>query len=226
LKPYQDNHWYNVTQQTNVKMQKPWSAPCIFTIDANIGAGKTTVLEYLHKTFKVPIDPEPVQKWMPYLEEMYTHDKGAFEFQVRVWLDRCWVQQRPNMSPIIMERSPYFQRNVFVPVNVDNKRLTPHEHQMIEEMYAKSMSMWSPQGYIYLRSDPKKCHNRIAKRARDSEDAIPIDYLESLHKYHEDAYMAGVANGLPIIAIDVEGKTVECIAYETWKALQVLGLSV
>jgi len=200
-----------------------WTASRIFTVDANIGAGKTTVMEYLHKHYRIPIDPEPVQKWIPYLEEMYKENKGAFDFQVRVWLDRCWVQQRPNMAPIIMERSPYFQSNVFVPVNVDNKRLTQHELQMIQEMYARSMAMWSPQGYVYLRSDPTKCHARIAHRGRDSESAIPLEYLESLHKYHEEAYRAGVSQGLPIIVIDVEGKTVETIAEEVYKALTALG---
>jgi deoxyadenosine/deoxycytidine kinase len=196
----------------------------IFCVDANIGAGKTTVLNYLHTHYRLPIDPEPVQKWQPYLEEMYTHDKGAFEFQVRVWLDRCWIQQRPNMSDIVMERSPYFQANVFVPVNVDNKRLTEHEHQMITEMYDRSMSMWSPQGYIYLRSDPQKCLERIAKRARNSEEQIPLDYMQELHRYHELAYMKGISDGMPIIVIDVEGKTVETIAFELYRALTYLGM--
>lgn len=200
------------------------SASRIFTIDANIGAGKTTVLEYLHTHYRIPIDPEPVQKWEPYLQEMYKNEKGTFEFQVRVWLDRCWVQQRPNMAPILMERSPYFQSNVFVPVSVDNNRFTPHEHEMIMEMYNRSMSMWSPQGYIYLRSDPVKCQQRITKRGRDSESTIPIDYLNSLHRYHEIAYMRGISAGMPIIVIDVEGKTVETIAFEVYKALCHLGM--
>lgn len=205
-------------------MQEMFSASRIYTIDANIGAGKTTVLEYLHKHHRIPIDPEPVQKWQPYLEDMYRNDKGAFEFQLRVWLDRCWVQQRPNMSPIVMERSPYFQRNVFVPVNVDNQRLTPKEYQLIHEMYQLSMNMWSPQGMIYLRSDPRKCKERIAKRSRNSEDTISIEYLESLHKYHENAYMNGVSRGMPIIVIDVENKTVEQVAAEVLRALYCLGM--
>jgi deoxyadenosine/deoxycytidine kinase len=196
----------------------------IFTIDANIGAGKSTILDYLHKFYKVPVDPEPVQKWMPYLQDMYHQNKGAFEFQVRVWLDRCWVQQRPNMSSIIMERSPYFQSSVFVPVNLDNNRLTVKEYQMLQEMYQRSMNMWSPKGYIYLRSDPAKCLQRIMKRGRDSEEQIPLEYLESLHKYHENAYMSGVTNGLPIIVVDVENKSVCQIAHEVWQALQFLGM--
>lgn len=200
------------------------SASRIYCIDANIGAGKTTVLNYLHTYYYMPIDPEPVQKWEPYLEEMYKNDKGAFEFQVRVWLDRCWVQQRPNMAPILMERSPYFQSKVFVPVNVDSGRLTAHEHDMLNEMYQRSMNMWCPQGYIYLRSDPQKCAERIAKRGRESENTIPLEYLQELHKYHEAAYMEGIAAGMPIIVIDVEGKSPETVAFEVYRALSCMGM--
>lgn len=208
-----------------IKMQTMPTATRIFTVDANIGAGKTTVLEYLHKHYNLPIDPEPVQKWMPYLQDLYTNDKGAFEFQLRVWMDRCWVQQRADMAPIVMERSPYFQRNVFIPVNVDNERLTARQYELLNDMYGLSMSMWSPQGMIYLRSDPAKCQQRIAKRSRDSEDTISLEYLESLHKYHEYAYMQGVSHGMPIIVIDVEGKTVQQIAHEVYQALGCLGMT-
>ena len=71
----------------------------ILTIDGNIGCGKSTLLEYLHINYLLPIDLEPVNKWQPYLNDMYYHNKGACEFQVRVWLDRCWIQ--PKQDSII-----------------------------------------------------------------------------------------------------------------------------
>jgi len=194
----------------------------IFTIDANIGAGKSTVLEHLHTHYRLPVDVEPVTKWQPYLDDMYLHNKGAFEFQVRVWLDRCWIQKRPHQSPLLMERSPYFQSNVFVPANLSNNRLTIREYYQIQEMYQRSSTLWSPQGYIYLRSDPKKCHQRIAKRARNSEDMITVDYLQTIHDLHEQAYMSGIVNGLRIIVIDVEGKTVPQIAQEIYAAISIM----
>lgn len=198
----------------------------IFTIDANIGAGKTTLLTYLHNHYRMPIDLEPVAKWQPYLEQLYRTKKGAFEFQVRVWLDRCWIQQRPNMAPIVMERSPYFQSNVFLPANLDAGTFTQQEYQMLQEMYAKSMMLWSPHAYIYLRSDPLKCHERIQKRARPSEEVISCEYLKKLHDYHERSYMLAASQGIPIICIHVENKTVKEIADEVMQALMVLGYPV
>lgn len=195
----------------------------IFTLDANIGAGKSTLLAYLHNHYRFPIDLEPVTKWQPYLEDLYKKRMGAFEFQVRVWLDRCWIQQRPNMAPIIMERSPFFQSNVFLPTNLDAGSMSLQQYQMLQEMYHKSMMLWSPHAYIYLRSDPEKCHERIHKRARPSEECISMDYLRKLHDYHERAYMLAASQGIPIICIHVEHKSVKQIADEIVQALMVLG---
>lgn len=195
----------------------------IYTIDANIGAGKSTVLAYLHNHYRIPVDLEPIAKWQPFLDDIYTKHKGAFEFQVRVWLDRCWIQQRPNMAPMVMERSPFFQSNVFLPANLDGGSFSLQEYQMLQEMYQKSMVLWSPQAYIYLRSDPLRCHERIMKRARLSEDTISIEYLQKLHDYHERAYMIAASQGTPIICIHVENKSVKQIAEEILQALIVMG---
>ena len=200
----------------------------IFCLDGSIGCGKTTVLEYIHNTFGISIDLEPVQKWQPFLERLYLNQKGAFELQTRIWLDRCWIQEKPGAN-IVMERSPHFQRHVFVPIQRSNMR--EHEYQAIVEMYQRSDSMWSPQGYIYLRSDPRKCYKRIATRSRNSENKITLTYLTLLHDFHERAYMHAIAIGMPVICIDVDGahgggagpKSVQAVATEVMSALRALG---
>ena len=35
----------------------------IYTIDGNIGSGKTSILQYLHKYKNYQIDLEPVENW-------------------------------------------------------------------------------------------------------------------------------------------------------------------
>ena len=40
--------------------------------------------------------------------------------------------------------------------------------------------------YIYLRTDPEKCLERIHKRGRREEQSIDLDYLKSIHDVHED----------------------------------------
>lgn len=197
----------------------------VITIDANIGAGKTTLLEFLHTRYGLPIDPEPVEKWEPYLADMYRHGRGAFSFQVRVWLDRCWIQEKPN-SLIVMERSPYFQANVFVPVNCESGRITASENRILCDMYERAFKMWSPHGMIYLRSSPERCAARIAKRGRESEKSasVGVEYLRRLHDFHESAYRYGIAMGLPIVCVDAGDRTVEAIAADVMEALRAFGV--
>jgi deoxyadenosine/deoxycytidine kinase len=195
----------------------------IYTVDGNIGAGKSSVLEYIHKHYRIPIDLEPVEKWQPYLEDMYYRGKGAFEFQVRVWLDRCWIQSYTHTTPMLMERSPLFQRDVFVPVNLEKGRVTQREYESILEMYNRSMATWTPQAYIYIRSDPLKCAERVKQRGRNSEEGIPDIYLQRLHALHEDTYNSLAMNGCKVVAVDMENKTIPEVAAEVVDALKQVG---
>ena len=110
----------------------------IITIDGNIGAGKTTILNYLHNNYNINIDLEPVDKWKPFLDNIYYNNKNYFNFQIRVWLDRSWIQEKNNNSVIIMERSPYFIRNTFNKYFYDKKLISNEENNIINEFYDKT----------------------------------------------------------------------------------------
>lgn len=191
----------------------------IFTVDGNIGSGKSTTLEYLHRHYGVPIDLEPVARWQPFLEDMYAGHTGVFDFQTRVWLDRCWLQPRNSDSSVLMERSPFFQRMVFVEAIREGREITERQYQLLNEMYQRTFYQWEPMGYIYLRTNPDACAGRIRRRGRPSEEAISADYLRMLHRLHESAYIHAASSGFPVVLIDAEGKSVDRVAAEIWHAL-------
>jgi deoxyadenosine/deoxycytidine kinase len=188
----------------------------IITIDGGIGSGKSSVLNYLHKYYKLAIDLEPVEKWQSFLEDFYENKNNIFNFQVRVWLDRCWIQEKSEKSLILMERSPFFTRNVFIKSVYNKKLITDNEYYMINDLYDKTNSIWCPNAYIYLRSNPENCLDRIKKRGRTCEKNIDTDYTEYLHELHENAYKEALQNNMNVICIDVENKTVAQIAAEIY----------
>lgn len=195
----------------------------IITVDGNIGSGKSTVLRHLHNKFGVPVDLEPVERWAPYLRDLYagsanTSSSAAFEFQVRVWLDRCWVQHRAA-TPLFMERSPYFQALVFVATNYALGKFTDREHELLQHLYRHVLGIWSPALYVYLRSSPQQCCARIRRRNRESEDHIHPSYIALLHAKHEEAYFSAVRSGLRVVVIDVEDKNPDQIADEVVRAV-------
>lgn len=194
----------------------------IITIDGNIGCGKTSVLNYLHKYNKIAIDLEPVESWNNYLSKLYDEKIDVFKFQVRIWLDRCWVQEKSDKTTILMERSPFFIKNTFVDVAFNQGMLTDSEYTTIKDLYQKTDSLWCCNTYIYLRSAPDNCYRRIKKRNRFSEKNITLEYIKALHERHEETYLNAVESKINIIVIDVEDKSVSDIANEILQYLQYI----
>lgn len=201
-------------------MSHPLIMPVI-CIDGNIGSGKSTVLSYLHTHYGCPVDVEPVERWQPFLKDLY-HGRNAFDFQTRVWLDRCWLQQRTPNSYMWMERSPYFQRMVFIEAMRENGMVSHSQYEMLSDMYRRSFMQWAPQLFVYLRSDPNQCFQRVHRRNRSGEERIDRPYLENIHRLHEHAYYQAASRGMPMLVIDVEGKTVSQIAHEIWIATRYI----
>lgn len=187
----------------------------IITIDGNIGSGKTSVLNYLHKYHKIPIDLEPVESWNTYLSKLYDEKMDVFKFQVRVWLDRCWIQEKSEKTLILIERSPYYIKNSFIETAHTCGMITDLEHEMLIELHSKTDSLWATHNmYIYLRSNPENCHKRIKKRNRQSEKSITQEYIQILHDSHEDTYQKALNDKMNIIVIDVDDKAINEVANE------------
>jgi deoxyadenosine/deoxycytidine kinase len=181
----------------------------IITIDGNIGSGKTSILNHLHSNYNIYVDLEPIDKWKPFLDNIYNNKKNYFNFQIRVWLDRSWIQEKDGNPNIIMERSPFFINRTFNKYIYENNLITSQEHNIITELYKKSNIIWKSNYFIYLRSSPEKCLERILLRGRENELDISIDYLRYIHHLHEQTYEKAIHKGYNIIVVDVENKTLE-----------------
>lgn len=179
----------------------------IYTIDGNIGSGKSTILNYLHKYKNLQVDLEPLEKWKNFLDNIYLSKTGFFNFQIKVWLDRAWIQEKENNSTVLMERSPFFIRNTFTINDYNNNNINEEEYKVINELYNKTDTIWKSNNYIYLRSSPNKCLERIKKRGRDNEiNTISLDYLTDIHLLHEEAYNKALEKKYNILIIDVDNK--------------------
>ena len=185
----------------------------IITIDGNIGCCKTSILNYFHKNYKTAIDIEPIESWTEYLKSMYDSDNSTYNFQIKVWIDRCWIQEKSNVI-VLMERSPYFIKNVFVEKAFEDKTINEDEYNNIHKLHKTTDELWQPNAYIYLRSDPEMCYNRIKKRGRESEKNIKLEYIKRIHELHEEKYKDALENNKNIIVIDAENKSIPDICSE------------
>ena len=118
-----------------------------------------------------------------------------------------------------MERSPYFIRNTFNTHMYNNNLISNQEYVIINELYDKTDEIWKSNFYIYLRSNPENCLERILERGRENETNINIDYLSAIHNLHEETYKKAIELNFNILVIDIEGKTIEEIALIVLKYL-------
>tara|TARA_B110001450_G_scaffold6681_2_gene6876 strand:+ start:3540 stop:4130 length:591 start_codon:yes stop_codon:yes gene_type:complete len=193
----------------------------IITVDGNIGCGKTGVLNYLHKILKLPVDLEPVDNWQSHLNNMYIDKNNTFNFQVRIWLDRCWIQST-NINNILVERSPFFIKNTFIEIAKENKLITETEYNILLDLHKKTDSMWKNNIYIYLKSNPESCLARIKKRNRMGEDNIDLEYIKRLHELHESNILelSKIISSDKLFIINVENKTISTIATELYELIK------
>lgn len=205
--------------------------PIIIYIEGNIGSGKSTFAEQFQKHLNIfgdinqfiSVIQEPVDEWQEaldsdgknILEKFYEDiDRWSFTFQMNSFISRTKKIQdevknykglQKNIRPVLLvERSIYTDRNVFAVNCYENGKMKKIEY----DIYCKWNDWLSeqfdlrPDGYIYLRCDPKINNERIIKRSRNGESQIPIQYLEQIHTKHEQWLDEEYEYGIPILTLD------------------------
>lgn len=170
-------------------------------VEGNIGSGKTSCMNYFGKDKRVDIHSEPVGAWRNVadtnaLDLLYKDpQRWSFLFNQLAMLGRFKVQLQTSMHPIKMvERSIYSSHHVFVLNNYKQKDMSDLEFKVAEDWFNFfSLSSAFPQisHFIYLRSNPELCLERINKRDRPEENKLSLEFLTSLHHLHEELFVGG-----------------------------------
>jgi deoxyadenosine/deoxycytidine kinase len=144
------------------------------------------VIEQLEKEYGdvCAVHPEPIQEWGSWLDLFYTDPpKYAFGFQMKILYSFLKCVQTRDSSVLITERSPVDSLEVFAKTLYEDKIMNHLEYNLYKE-YVDSIA-WTPTTYIYLRTDPHTCVDRIKKRARGCESGLDEQYVHKLHGYYE-----------------------------------------
>ena len=157
-------------------------------IAGNIGAGKSTMVSFLSKRFGLNPLYEPVDD-NPYIADFYEDMKRwAFNSQI-FYLSRKYalhLQAQKSEQRVILDRSIYEDAEIFVE-NLHRRRgITQRDYNTYMELYRTIRSeLQPPDLLIYLRCSVRGVRRRIKIRGRKSEMAIPLSYIQKLHKQYE-----------------------------------------
>jgi len=157
-------------------------------VAGNIGVGKSTLVEFLCRTFGLKPVFEP-HDTNPYLEDFY-RDMNRWAFQSQSYfLGRKFRLHREAQSgphAVIQDRTIYEDAEVFAKNLYEKGQMDKRDFQTYWELYQNIRdSLTPPDLLIYLRADVKTIRKRIRMRGRDFEQDIPMQYLKDLNKLYE-----------------------------------------
>lgn len=179
--------------------------PEIYSLDGNIGSGKSTFLDYLSNHLgkiefgrSIVYLKEPVDVWESIkdssgdtiLKKFYENQKRySFSFQMMAYISRLSLLQkavRKNPDSIIItERCVHTDKNVFAKMLYDSGMIEEIEYKIYLQWFDNFIKKLPLSGIIYMNTPPTVCHERIKKRNRTGE-SIPLEYLVSCDKYHKE----------------------------------------
>jgi deoxyadenosine/deoxycytidine kinase len=173
------------------------TAPRVIAVAGNMGAGKSSLVEWLRQQFGMTPFFEP-NEHNPYLEDFYA-DMPRWAFNSQIWfLIRRFeihrsidAQSEDATHPIVQDRTIYEDAEIFAAHLHNLGYIEARDWQSYTELYDTLRSTLRPPDLmVYLRCPLKTLVKRIRKRGRAFEQQVPRKYLASLEDLYE-SWLAG-----------------------------------
>jgi deoxyadenosine/deoxycytidine kinase len=158
-------------------------------IAGNIGAGKTSLVEFLCKRYELKPFYEPNDS-NPYLEDFYKNMKRwAFHSQIYFLTHKFRLHRELERYPgtVIQDRTIYEDAEIFAKNLFRSRHITPRDYKTYTELYETiRRDLTPPDVMIFLRCSVRTMRRRIEERGRGMEQAIPTSYLKKLDRLYSE----------------------------------------
>ena len=175
-------------------------------IAGNIGVGKTELTTRLATELGWLAYYEPVIQ-NPYLDPFYADmPRWSFHLQIYFLSERFKAQVEISKSelPFIQDRTIYEDREIFARTLRDQGSMTEVDHDNYTALFDVMTSYLRPPDLIlYLKANPQTLMERIARRGRESEKGIGIDYITRLNNAYDD-WMARARQRYEVMEVDTD----------------------
>ncbi len=177
------------------------------SVEANIGAGKSTMIGHMRERFPhYRIVDEPVHIWQALkdadgksLLENFYHDRQrwSYTFQNAAFITRMMgasaalekaKSEASNNEKIVIisERGILTDRHVFASMLRADGSMNDLEWELYTYWFDHFSKNVKIDGIVYVTTESDVCKDRIKIRGRQGEESISQEYLDELHKYHEN----------------------------------------
>jgi deoxyadenosine/deoxycytidine kinase len=165
--------------------------PTYIAVAGNIGCGKSTLVDFICRTYGVEPFFEPNAK-NPYLKDFYADMKRwAFHSQIYFLAHKFRIHQELERQrrhcTVVQDRTIYEDAEIFAAHLHRRRAINGRDWAVYEDMYRSiRQALEPPDLMIYLKASVRTVRKRIRLRGRPEEQAIPLAYLRALNALYED----------------------------------------
>lgn len=183
--------------------------PRVIAVAGNMGAGKSSLVEWLRQQFGLTPFFEPNEQ-NPYLEDFYA-DMQRWGYNSQIWflIRRFQIHRdidervKHDCVPLVQDRTIYEDAEIFAAHLHQAGHITDRDWESYQDMYRTLRAeIRPPDLMIYLRCPLNTLTKRIRKRGREFERNVPRAYLASLEKLYEQWWERYEASPKLIIEMD------------------------
>ena len=179
-------------------------------VAGNIGSGKTTLTGLLAKHFNWKPHYEEVEH-NPYLDSFY-EDMQRWSFNIQIFFLNSRFRQvmdiRNSGKDVIQDRTIYEDAHIFAASLYSMGLMETRDYENYQSLFELMTKFLQPPDLlIYLRASVPTLIRQIAKRNRDYEQSIRLDYLSNLNDRYEE-WISGYKDG-KLLIIDMDNLDVE-----------------
>jgi deoxyadenosine/deoxycytidine kinase len=158
-------------------------------VAGTIGAGKTSLVSWLVKRYGLEPFYEPNDE-NPYLADFYRDMKAwAFHSQMFFLSHKLKLHQELLAAnrPAVIDRTIYEDAEIFARSLKNQRYLTARDWAVYERLYEGiKKTLRPPDVLVALTCSLGATKQRIERRGRAMESAIPDAYLRRLHRLYDD----------------------------------------
>ena len=158
-------------------------------IAGNMGSGKSTLVEFLSRTYGVMPFYEPNDE-NPYLADFYKDMKRwAFQSQLYFLSNKFRLHQELDRQPgvVALDRTIFEDAEVFATALYQMRKISKRDWTTYQGLYGAILdAIQPPDLMVYLRCSMRPLRQRIKLRGRAMEQDVPLAYLKRLDRLYED----------------------------------------
>ena len=160
----------------------------IIGIAGNIGAGKTSLVEFLTATYQITPFYEPNDN-NPYLADFYKDMKSwAFHSQLYFLASKFKIHQQVEKTQgvVIQDRTIFEDVEIFATALHQTRKINKRDWQTYINFYNSiRQAIKPPDLMIYLKCSIRTTRKRIKLRGRKMEQGMPLSYLKRLESLYQ-----------------------------------------